>query len=158
MRPIRAKAPAPPYIGRAQPATTSETTAMKKLLPTIMLAAMVAACSAGPPPPPPPPPWTPTGTYDVSIDAMGMQLGGVLDITETDGEFSGSLGTDMGVVDLNTFTVDTDSHEVTFVGDSPDFSLTFQIMIEEGELIGQFEMAGMGNGAIMGTKRAGTRP
>jgi hypothetical protein len=129
---------------------------MRKLLPTVVFAALVAACSSGPPPPPPPPPWTPAGTYDLSIDAMGMQLGGVMTITEVNGEFSGVLGTEMGDVALSDFVVD--GHELTFTGDSPDFSLAFMVIIEDGELSGQFDMGGMGSGSMVGTLREGSLP
>ena len=131
---------------------------MRKLLPTLVFAALVAACSSGPPPPPPPPPWTPAGTYDLSIDAMGMMFAGVMSITETNGTFEGSLGTEMGEVALYDFVVDRDSHEMTFAGDSPDFSLVFQVMIQDGELNGQFEIPGMGAGTMSGTNRAGSLP
>jgi hypothetical protein len=111
---------------------------LKRLLPTLVVASMLAACSSGPPPPPPPPPFTPAGEFNVSIDAMGMMLGG-------------SLATDMVTVELTNFAVN--GNEVTFVGSSPDFSLAFHIAIDGDEMMGSFEIAGMGEGSISGTRR-----
>lgn len=122
----------------------------KRLLPTLFVAALLAACASGPPPPPP---WTPAGTYDVSIDAMGMQLDGVMTITEADGEFGGTLSTEVGDVSLTDFVVV--DHQLTFAGNSPEFSLAFDVTIENEQLSGQFEVAGMGTASIVGTLRTG---
>ncbi len=127
---------------------------LKRLLPTFAVAALLAACASGPPPPPP---WTPAGMYDVGIDAQGMQIAGVLTITNMDGEYSGSLSTDMGSVDLYDFVIN--DHEVAFMGTSPDFSLAFALVIQEsGELNGEIEVAGMGTAFISGTKRPSMLP
>jgi len=122
---------------------------LKRLLPTLVVASMLAACSSGPPPPPPPPPFTPAGEFNVSIDAMGMMLGGLLIIEGADGAYIGSLATDMVTVELTNFAVN--GNEVTFVGSSPDFSLA--IAIDGDEMMGSFEIAGMGEGSISGTRR-----
>lgn len=124
---------------------------MKRLIPTLVLASLIAACSSGPPPPPPPPPFTPAGEYNVSIDAMGMMMGGLLIIEGTDGDYMGSLATEMGTVDLSGFVVN--GHEVTFGGSTPDFSLAFRVMIDGDDLNGGFDIAGMGEGSITGTRR-----
>jgi len=124
---------------------------LKRLLPTLVMASMLAACSSGPPPPPPPPPFTPAGEFNVSIDAMGMMLGGLLIIEGTDGSYAGSLATEMGTVELTNFVVN--GNEVTFIGSTPDFSLSFRIAIEGDEMMGGFDIAGMGEGSISGTRR-----
>ncbi|MEE2899987.1 MAG: hypothetical protein VX815_16120 [Gemmatimonadota bacterium] len=124
---------------------------MKRLVMTLALGLMVAACSSGPPEPPPPPPFTPAGSFDVSMNVMGMELAGTMTIEETDGMYSGSLDTPQGPLALTNFAVD--GMEVTCVGDAGQFTIAFALTFEGDGFTGAMDLGDIGGGTITGTKR-----
>ncbi|MEJ2204031.1 MAG: hypothetical protein P8170_07970 [Gemmatimonadota bacterium] len=115
------------------------------------LAAGVILAGCGPGQPPAPPPLDPTGTYSITIDAEGMQIGGSLVIRGTAEAFTGSIDTDMGGAALADIAVD--GNQVSFT--VPEAGVSFQLTFEGEGFNGTFDGA-MGTGYITGTRRAGS--
>lgn len=114
----------------------------------VAFAAAVAMGACAPSPPPPPPPLDPTGTFAVSIDAQGQQVGGTLVIRGERGAYTGSIDTDMGGASIADVVVDGD--RVTF--SLPEVGVFFQVVFEGDGFTGTFDGA-MGAGNIVGTRR-----
>jgi len=123
-----------------------------KRLPTVLALVLVfAACGGGAPPEPPaPPPLDPTGTYALSIQGDGMQVGGSMTIRESPSGYTGSIDTDMGGAALADITVSGD--EMTF--SVPEAGVSFHVVFDGDTFTGGFDGA-MGVGTIRGTKRGG---
>jgi polyisoprenoid-binding protein YceI len=122
---------------------------MKRLTMLVAAGTMLAAC--GPSEPPAPPPLDPTGTYSITIDAEGMQIGGSLVIRGTTEAYTGSIDTDMGGAALADIAVD--GNQVSFT--VPEAGVSFQVTFEGEGFNGTFDGA-MGTGYITGRKRAGS--
>lgn len=120
---------------------------MKHTSLVLALGIFLASCG-GPADPPAPPPLDPTGTFTVSIDAPGMQVGGVLTIRGTAAAYTGSIDTDIGSAGLADIMVD--GHQVTF--SVPDAGVYFTVLFEGDGFTGAFDGA-MGAGNIRGTRR-----
>jgi hypothetical protein len=119
---------------------------------TALLALGLILVSCGPPPEPPaPPPLDPTGTFGISIDAEGMQVGGTLVIRGTPDAYTGRIDTDMGGAAMADIVVNGD--QVTF--NLPEVGVSFELLFEGEGFSGTFDGA-MGAGFITGTKRAGS--
>lgn len=117
-----------------------------------LLAVLLLACGGGPPPEPPaPPPLDPVGVYDVTVEAQGMSLGGVMSIEgSADEGYTGSIDTDMGgasIVDIMVV-----GQEVTF--SVPDAGAQVRLVFEGDEFSGGLTGA-MGDALIFGTRRSG---
>ena len=122
---------------------------MQRLLAALTVGLTLTACSGPPPEPPAPPPLDPTGSFRISIDAEGMQVGGTLTIRETDTGYSGFIDTDMGGAAIADVAVD--GNELTF--SVPEAGVVFTVVFEGEEFTGGFDGA-MGAGTIRGVKRA----
>jgi hypothetical protein len=123
---------------------------VKRFLTVLALGLAVSACSGAPPEPPAPPPLDPTGTFRISIDAEGMQVGGTLVIRETETGYAGSIDTDMGGAAIADVAVE--GNEMTF--SVPDAGVYFTVVFEGDEFTGGFDGA-MGAGTIRGVRRTG---
>jgi len=117
---------------------------------------LVSACASAPPPaapapPPPPPPaaFDPAGTYDFTVNAQGMELGGVLVVNGSpDAGYTGNMSTDMGGGRISNVTMD--GHTMTFT--LPDFGVDFELIFEGDEFSG-IASGAMGDADIYGVKR-----
>lgn len=123
---------------------------MKRIVTAAVLGLVLSACGGPPPEPPAPPPLDPTGTYSISVDAEGMQVGGTLTIRQEGEGYSGYIDTDMGGAALANIVVE--GQTVTF--DLPEVGVSFEITFEGNEFTGTFDGA-MGAGVISGVKREG---
>ena len=123
-----------------------------RALSASLLAVFLVACGGGPPPEPPaPPPLDPVGLYDVMIEAQGMSLGGVLEITgDADAGYSGSIDTDMGGAVISN--IEVVGQEVTFF--VPDASAEVRLVFDGDEFTGGIS-GGMGDALITGVRRQG---
>lgn len=109
----------------------------------------LAACGPGTPPePPPPPPLDPVGSYSLSIQAEGTQVGGTMSIRGSAGAYTGSIDTDMGGAALADIAVD--GQNMTF--SVPEAGVSFRVTFDGDGFSGDFDGA-MGYGTIRGTKR-----
>lgn len=122
---------------------------MRNLMMLVAAGGLVAAC--GPAAPPAPPPLDPTGTYNITIDAEGMSIGGSLVIRGAADAYSGSIDTDMGGAAISDVAVE--GNQVTFT--VPEAGVSFQVLFEGDGFTGTFDGA-MGAGYITGKRRAGT--
>ena len=126
---------------------------MKKIATLFPLVALLAACAGGPPPEPPgPPPLDPVGTYDCYLDVEGQALDAVLTITGEEGAYGGSVSSDMGSMPVSDVTID--GQTMSFVVDSPDMTVFFNVVFEGADFSGEFDAGGMG-GFVSGKKRVG---
>lgn len=121
---------------------------MKRLLTALTVGITLSACGGPPPEPPAPPPLDPTGSYRISIDAEGMQLGGSLVIRETETGYSGNIDTEVGEAPLADIAVN--GNELTF--SVPEAGVFFTVVFEGDGFTGGFDGA-MGTGSIRGVKR-----
>ncbi len=124
----------------------------QRLAPLALITLVFAACSSGPPPAPPaPPPLDPTGTWDVSVEAQGMSLSGVMVIRGSAEEgYTGSIDTDMGGASVADIVVDGDEMTMSIPDAGAQAILTFDGDEFTGELSGA-----MGDAVIFGTRREG---
>jgi hypothetical protein len=125
---------------------------LRRIAPTALLAVVFAACGGGPPPEPPaPPPLDPVGVYDVTVEAQGMSLGGVMSIEgSAEAGYTGSIDTEMGgasIVDIEVV-----GQEVTF--SIPEASAQVRLVFDGSEFSGGLSGA-MGDALIFGTRRDG---
>ncbi len=118
---------------------------------TMIAAVGVMLTACGPPEPPAPPPLDPTGTYSISIDAEGTQIGGSLVIRGTAEAYRGSIVTDMGGAALADITVEGNQLSFTV----PEAGVSFRLTFEGEGFNGTFDGA-MGTGYITGKRRAGS--
>jgi hypothetical protein len=118
----------------------------------LALLLVAAACGGGPPPEPPaPPPLDPTGLYDVAIEAQGMSLTGVLEITgDAESGYRGSIDTDMGGATISG--IEVIGQEVVFT--VPDAGAEVRLVFEGDDFTGGIS-GGMGDALITGTRRQG---
>lgn len=124
---------------------------MKKLTTLFPLVALLAACAGGPPPEPPgPPPLDPTGIYDCYMDVEGQGINAVLTITGEEGAWAGEVSSDMGSMAVSNIVVD--GQQMSFVVDTPDMTVFFNVLFEGSNFSGEFDAGGMG-GYVQGTKR-----
>ena len=114
------------------------------------LGLLFSACSSAPPEPPAPPPFSPVGTYGITIDAMGMQMGGTMVIEGAEGAFTGILNTEMGGVPMSEITLN--GQVMNFMVSIPEATLAFQLTFEGDEFTGGFDGT-IGSGSIYGKKR-----
>lgn len=126
---------------------------MRRLAVAAALGVTLGACG-GASAPEPPPPFDPTGTYDITIDAQDMTIGGTLTFRGGLDALTGSIDTDMGSAALADIVL-TD-REMTFA--VPDVDVTFRVVFAGDGLAGDFDGA-MASGTIVGTKvPAGSAP
>jgi hypothetical protein len=130
----------------------------RRILISAAMALFLNACASAPPsepaapaPPPPPAAFDPTGTYDFTVSAQGMEIGGVMTIQgSADAGYTGTVNTEMGGGSMTN--VDVDGQTMTFslseVG--MDAELEF-----EGDEFSGFLTGGMGDADIYGVKRSG---
>ena len=112
---------------------------------------LLTACGPGTPPePPPPPPLDPVGSYTLSIQAEGTQVGGSMTIRESPNGYAGYIDTDMGGAALSDIVVDGST--MTF--SVPEAGVSFRVVFDGDAFAGDFDGA-MGYGTIRGTKRGG---
>ena len=124
----------------------------KRLFTTAALGLLLSACAAGPPPEPPaPPPFDPTGTYDFTIAAEGMEFGGVMVIAGNAEEgFTGNVDTEMGGSALAEITLDGQTMTFFIPEADADVTITF-----EGDNFTGGMSGAMGGADFYGTKRIG---
>ncbi len=127
--------------------------------PSAALLAMVlaiAACSqttggaVSTPEPEPEPTLDPVGTYDFMTDVEGQTITGTMTITGSPGAYSGSITSDMGAISLRNIVID--GMDLTFVGDSPDFTVAFALTFSGDSFTGEWDAGGL-VGFISGSKR-----
>lgn len=116
------------------------------------LALLLTACSGGPPPAPPePPPLDPTGVYDISVEAQGQSIPGILSIEgSAEAGYTGSVDTDMGGASMSGITVS--GQELRF--SVPDVGVQGTLVFEGSGFTGGITGA-MGDAIIVGTRRDG---
>ena len=119
----------------------------RRVLIAATIGFFVSACASGPPPPPPaPPPLDPTGTYDFTVNAQGMEIGGVLVISgSAEAGYTGNISTEMGGGAISNVTVD--GQTMTF--SLPEFGVAFEVVFEGDEFSG-FLTGNMGDADIVG--------
>ena len=124
-----------------------------RALSASLLVLVLAACGGGPPPEPPaPPPLDPTGLWDVMVEAQGMSLTGVMEISgDADAGYTGSIDTDMGGAALSD--IEVIGQEVVFV--IPDAGAEVRLVFEGDEFTGGISGA-MGDAFITGMRRDGS--
>ncbi len=124
----------------------------KRLTVAAALGLLLGACSGGPPPAPPaPPPFDPSGTYDISINAQGMSIPGIMVIEGSpETGFTGSIDTEMGGAVLSNLALV--GRELTF--SVPEVGATVQLLFEGDGFTGGMGGA-MGEASISGIRRAG---
>ena len=124
---------------------------LKRISSTATCLLVLAACAGTPPEPPPPPPFSPAGTYDVSFEMQGMQIGGVLVIEGSpETGYTGTLDTEMGGAGISDLVV---------TGTTMTFSIseiggTAEIEFDGDEFMGRMSSS-MGDASIQGMKRTG---
>ena len=127
---------------------------MKRLIALLPLLAFLSACSGGmssaPAPDPTPPPLDPTGVYDCWLSVEGMEFGAVLTIEGVPGTYTGTVDSEMGTMPVRDLTVDGD--QMSFVVDTPDMTVPFNVRFEGGTFSGDFDAGGM-LGYVTGEKR-----
>ncbi len=116
---------------------------------------LLTACAGGPAPepvaPPAPPPLDPTGTYDITVSAQGMEIGGTLVIGGSSAAgYTGSIDTEMGGAALADVVLD--GQTMTF--SIPEGGMSAEVTFEGDELTG-WMAGGMGDADIIGVKRSG---
>ena len=127
---------------------------MKRSIAILPLMALLAACSGGmsgaPAPEPTPPPLDPTGVYDCWLSVEGMEFGAVLTIEGEPGSYTGTVDSEMGAMRVRDLNVQGD--QMSFVVDTPDMSVPFDVTFEGDAFSGDFDAGGM-IGYITGEKR-----
>lgn len=125
---------------------------LKRLAGSAALGILLTACAGGPPPEPPaPPPLDPSGTYDITVLAEGMEILGVMIISGTSEEgFSGSIDTDMGGASMYNILVEGQTMTFTI----PDVGIDAEVVFEGNGFSGGM-VGDMGDAAISGSKRSG---
>jgi hypothetical protein len=124
----------------------------RRALSGSLLVLVLAACGGGPPPQPPaPPPLDPTGVWDVMVEAQGMSLTGVMEITgDADAGYVGTIDTDMGGASISG--IEVVGQEVMF--SIPDAGAEVRLVFEGDEFTGGISGA-MGDALITGMRRTG---
>ena len=127
----------------------------RRVLITAAIGFLLNACASAPPPAPPapptPPPLDPTGTYDLTVSAQGMQIGGVLAIQgSADAGYTGRVDTDMGGGAISNVTVD--GQTMTF--SLSEFGADIEVVFDGDEFTG-FLTSDMADADIIGVKRSG---
>lgn len=123
---------------------------LKRLGVAVPLVLLLAAC--GPPPePPPPPPLDPSGTWDITVTAEGMQIFGVLVFQGSPEEgYTGSIDTEMGGAAVSNIQVNDQT--VTFY--IPDVNGNVELLFDGDTFTGGMS-SDMGQAAFLGTRREG---
>jgi hypothetical protein len=128
----------------------------RRLVLTATIGVLVTACAAGSPPAPaappgPPPPLDPTGTYDITVSAQGMEIGGVLIVRgSAEAGYTGSVDTEMGGAALTAIAVE--GQTMTF--SIPEAGMSAEVTFDGDEFMGWLA-GGMGDADIIGVKRSG---
>jgi hypothetical protein len=124
---------------------------LKRIPSTVACLLVLAACAGGPPEPPPPPPFSPVGTYDISMNADGMQIGGVI-VIEGSAEtgYTGSIDTEMGGTGIS---------DIVVTGTTVTFSIAeiggmVELEFDGDEFMGTMSSS-MGDASIQGMRREG---
>ena len=122
----------------------------KRLTTAAAALILLSACAGGPPPEPPaPPPLDPTGTYDITVDAEGMTITGIMSISgSAEAGYTGSVDTDMGGAGLSSIVVEGQ----TVTCSIPDAQVDLEMVFEGDGFTGVMNGA-MGQGGIIGKKR-----
>ncbi len=125
----------------------------RRVLIAAAVGLIVSACASGPPPAPPappaPPPFDPSGTYDFTVSAQGMELGGVMTIQgSAEAGYTGTMETEMGGGAMDNIVVD--GQTMTF--SLSEFGMSGELEFEGDEFSG-FMSGGMGEADIYGVKR-----
>ena len=129
---------------------------MKPSAALLAMVLAVAACSqttggaVATPEPEPEPTLDPVGIYDFTTDVEGQTIAGTITITGSPGAYSGSVTSDMGTISLRNIVVD--GMDLTFVGDSPDFTVAFALTFSGDSFTGEWDVEGL-VGFISGSKR-----
>ena len=124
----------------------------KRLTTAAALGLFLSACAGGAPAEPPaPPPFNPSGTYDFTLAAEGMEIGGVM-VIEGDAEagFTGSVDTEMGGAGMSDITLD--GQTMTFYIPEADADVT---IVFDGDSFTGGMTGAMGGADFFGTKRKG---
>jgi hypothetical protein len=111
---------------------------------------LLTACAGGPPPEPPaPPPLDPTGTFDITVDAEGMTVSGVMIIRGSLEEgYTGSIDTEMGGAGMTDLVIEGQTLTFSIPEAGADALVTFE---GDGFIGGMNGM--MGEAGIVGVKR-----
>ena len=125
----------------------------KRLTTAVALGLLVSACAGGAPAEPPaPPPFNPSGTYDITVAAEGMEIGGVMTIAgNADEGFTGSVDTEMGGAVLSDIMLDDQTMTFFFPEADADVTIVF-----EGDSFSGGMTGAMGGADFFGTKRKGS--
>ncbi len=125
---------------------------MRRVASSALFAVLFAACGGGPPPEPPaPPPFDPVGVYDVTVEAQGMTLGGIMSIEgSAETGYTGTIDTDMGGAAIVDITVV--GQELSF--SIPDAGAQVQLMFDGMRFTGGLT-GSMGDARIFGSRRSG---
>ncbi len=123
---------------------------IRRLTLTASLGFLLTACAGGPPPEPPaPPPLDPTGTFDISVSAQGMEIMGVMIISgSAEDGYTGSVDTDMGGASM--YNISVEGQTMTFT--IPDAGIDGEVVFDEDGFSGGM-IGDMGDAAIIGTRR-----
>lgn len=125
---------------------------IKRLTIATALGFLLSACAGGPPPEPPaPPPLDPTGTYDISVAAEGMEIAGVMIIEgSAEAGYTGSVDTEMGGASIANIVVDGQTMTFYIPDADADATVTF-----DGDSFSGGMTGAMGDAGFYGTKRKG---
>ena len=126
---------------------------LKRLATAVTLGLVLSACAGGPPPEPPaPPPLDPTGTYDFSVNAQGMEILGVITIRgSAEAGYTGTVDTDMGGAVLADIAVNGETMTFTI----PEAGVSAEVVFNGQEFTGSMRGA-MGDSTVSGKKRSGS--
>ncbi len=109
---------------------------------------LLTACAGGAPPepvaPPAPPPLDLAGTYDITVSAQGMEIGGTLVIGGSAAAgYTGSIDTEMGGSALSDVVVE----DRTMTFSLPEAGMSAELVFEGDEFTG-WMAGGMGDADI----------
>ncbi len=131
---------------------------MSRTLVLLSTVALVAACSSGTgtqtaaaPEPAPPPALDPVGVYDFTTSFQGQALGGSFTVTGTEGNYGGSMITDL-TPEVPIVSVVVDGMTMTLVAETPDGDAIFVMNFDGANFSGNWEY-GMDSGTLQGSKR-----
>ncbi len=126
---------------------------IRKLATAAALGLLITACAGGPPPEPPaPPPLDPTGSYDITVMAEGMEIVGVMTIRGSAEEgYTGTVDTDMGGASLADIRVEGQ----TLFFSVPEAGVTARVLFEGDGFAGDMD-GEMGMATLFGKKRSGS--
>jgi hypothetical protein len=124
-----------------------------RLTLALIAAATTAACASGGPEVPAPL-RNPTGMYDFTTELEGQTITGTVEITGTEGAYTGWVSTDV-TEPIPVTSVTVVENEMTVLAQAPDAPVTMVFTFTGNDFVADWEYAGQ-VGVARGSKRAGS--